>query len=80
MYFFSCKYPSSITVPNAGKRLLETVAKFLLSLLVCRWSSRGRGDLVSDDIFGQRIQIEKKERERERERERKFLVYASVLS
>ena len=74
MYFFSCKYPSSITVPNAGKILLETVAKFLLSPLACRRRGRGRGDLVSDDIFGRRIQ-----RDRERKK-REFLVYASVLS
>ncbi|CAN1785324.1 hypothetical protein LINPERHAP1_LOCUS16843 [Linum perenne] len=47
--FLRCKYPSSTTVPKAGKRLLETDAKFLrtwpLDLLR---NSRGSGDLVSD--------------------------------
>lgn len=47
-YFFSCKCPSSTTVPKAGKRLLETVAKFLISPLERLRNRKGRGDLVSD--------------------------------
>ncbi|KAG6591598.1 hypothetical protein SDJN02_13306 [Cucurbita argyrosperma subsp. argyrosperma] len=42
------EYPSVTTVPNAGKRLLETDVKFFISPLECRRNSKGNGDLVSD--------------------------------
>jgi hypothetical protein len=51
----SCEYPSSTTVPKAGKRLLETDVKFLISPLDRLLYSKGTGDgLVSDDIFAGR--------------------------
>ena len=48
MNLFRFEYPSVTTVPNAGKRLLETDVKFFISPLECRRNSKGNGDLVSD--------------------------------
>uniref|UniRef100_A0A9I9E916 Uncharacterized protein n=1 Tax=Cucumis melo TaxID=3656 RepID=A0A9I9E916_CUCME len=47
-----CVYPSLTTVPNAGKRLLETDVKFFISPLECRRNSKGIGDLVSETDVG----------------------------
>lgn len=40
--------PSSMTVPKAGKRLLETDVMFLTSLLDLLLNSNDNGDLSSD--------------------------------
>lgn len=45
MYLRRVGWPSLIVVPNAGKRLLEMVARFLTSPLDARRTSSGEGAL-----------------------------------